>query len=96
MNRKRGREEEWAWDMSRRIDASVLNALYQKGIEYGRSLEAEEQKRRPKNPVLHEDVQVEGCDCGGCYGESGTPYVAMSRSAYEHLNEEFERLSNDE
>ena len=37
------------------------------------------------NPILHEEVQVIGCDCGGCYGEIDTPYVAMTRTTYESL-----------
>ena len=37
------------------------------------------------NPILHEGVQVIGCDCGGCYGEIDTPYVAMTRGTYESL-----------
>ena len=53
--------------------------------------------RKSANPVLHEgDVQVIGCDCGGCYGEDDTPWVAMRRSTYETIESQMrEQVSAD-
>ena len=70
------------------VTACLLTSAFAHGEIKGIK-KAEEKAKKEINgfPRLHVDIPVDGCNCGGCYGYSDSPLIAIPRHLYNSWNE---------